>query len=85
MGSTFDLDYSFEFYFQMSILLSLPIPQHLILLQVEGLFLSDLFHPPVGNLKNHEHNWRERFGNHLLFRRNSKKNKLHEVFAVLPN
>lgn len=54
MGCNFDLDYSLEFYFQMSILLPLTIPQHLILLQVENLFLNNPFHIPVGELKHHE-------------------------------
>lgn len=57
MGCNFDLDYSLEFYFQMSILLPLTIPQRLILLQVENLFLNNPFHIPVGELKHHELDW----------------------------
>lgn len=57
MGCTFDLDYSPEFCFQMSFLLLPPVPQHPILLPVENLFLNILFHTPVDELKNHEHDW----------------------------
>lgn len=81
MGCAFDLDYSLEFSFQVSILLSLPIPQHLISLQVQSLSPRNLFHTPVGEIENHEHG-HEIFENHLQIKKSSKNSELFHVVFV---